>query len=207
MALQSYRAELDAVEALLAAKGFGPELYSNQFSHIRNAASPYTLGSEWRGMVGNVASADVQLALSWAAAVLPQTEDELAADELRALAVELEQLSSTIASAPLPPAMQAYASKQVKTLQAALRMYKVRGIAAIHDGVEQAFGAGQKAREALAAEAATAPEAASLVQKVNGVIERTMVACDGADRINKGSTALLSMAKGVRHLLDWSQSG
>lgn len=201
LAVQAYRAELDSVEIVLASLGFGPHLYKQQFDRIRDAASPYLLANEWRSMVGNVLPTDVRLALSWAAAVLPDDEDELAAAELTALSDEFDQLSEAISTANLPPAMQAYAAKQIKSLRAALRMYKVRGIAAIQESVEQSYGAAQKAQRTMAAEAATVPEACTFVQRVNGGIARAMKMCDSAEKIHKGGSALLTMAEGLQNLL------
>ncbi|WP_430422358.1 hypothetical protein [Methylibium petroleiphilum] len=201
LAVQAYRAELDSVEAVLASMGFGPHLYKKQFDRIRSAASPYSLGSDWRGMVGNVNPTDVRFALLWAAAVMPDHEDELEAAELTALAGEFDQLSEAIGAANLPPAMQAYASKQIKSLRAALRMYKVRGIAAIQESVEQSFGAAQKAQRAMAVEAASVPEARTFVQRVNGGIARAMTMCDSAEKMHKGGSALLTMAEGLQNLL------
>ena len=84
--MQAFRAELESVSALLAARGMPESLYQGQFTRVRNAASPTLMHGEWRGLVGNIDPPDVRLALGWAAHTLPSDESELAANELHDLA-------------------------------------------------------------------------------------------------------------------------
>lgn len=200
-AVQALKGELTSIEAVLESLGFESHLYRRQFDCIRTAAAPYSLGGTWSQMVSGVVTADVRLALSWAGAVLPDNEDELSADDLQELAKEFDQLSAAIKAANLPPAMQAYAAGQIKTLRAALKLYKVRGIAAIQESVERAFGAAQKAQRSMAAEAAASPEGRTFVERVNGGIARAMAMCDSVEKMHKGGSALLSMAEGLQKLL------
>lgn len=202
LALQAFRAEVETVVALLTAKGFSADLFASQFARLRHAASPTSINAEWRSMVGNISPSDVRLALAWAAASLPDDQPELLAADLQALTAEFDQLGAAIEGADLPPAMKAYAIKQLRTLRAALRMYNVRGITAVQEALEQAYGAASKAQPELAAEAGANPTAWGFVDKINGLITRTMGVCESVETMHKGGAAVLSMAKGFQGLLD-----
>jgi len=202
LALQAFRAELESVEALLAARGTPENLYRSQFLRIRNAASPTTMHQEWRGMVGNINPPDVRLPLGWAAYTLPSNESELAANDLHDLAAAFDELAATVEGASLPPVMKAYAAKQLRTLRSALRMYNVRGITVVHEALEQAFGAARKAQAELVVECAAQPAAKTVVDRLNAGIARAMRVCDDVDKARKGGSALLDMASGLQNLLE-----
>lgn len=207
LALQAFRAELESVAALLAARGVPENLYQSQFTRIRNATSPAIMHSQWNGILGNLNTPDVRIALGWAAHDLPGDESELAASDLHDLAAAFDELAATVESASLPPAIKAYAAKQLRTLRAALRMYNVRGIAVVHEALEQAYGAARKAQAELVVECAAAPEAKTILDRVNGGIARVMRVCDDLDKGRKGGSALLDMASGLQSLLETISKG
>jgi hypothetical protein len=202
LAMQAFRAELDLLTSQLAGSGLDAVLYHTQFARLKNAASPAQVQNGWQGIVGNIITPDVRLALAWAAAVLPDDEAELSRSERDALAAEFDELIESVANAELPPTMSAFATKQLRSLRNALRMYPVRGISAVHEGLEQTFGAAQRVHASVRTEAAAKPEVRSLFSRINAGIARAMVVCGEVEKAHKGGSALLEMAKGVETLLE-----
>ena len=202
LALQAVRSEIALLKARLESEGIPQELFHGQLERLRTIAAPTAMHGQWHGMVGNINPPDVRLAVGWAAVHLPDDEAELGSEALQGLIDEFDRLATDMVAADLPPAMRAYVAKQLRTLRSAFRMYRVRGIAVVHEALEQAYGAARKAQPAMAAESAAAPQARGFVAKVNGAISRALTVCDSVDKMRKGGSALLNMAEGLQKLLE-----
>lgn len=202
LAMQAFRAEVELAAVQLKGLDFDAALYKGQFKRLRNAALPAHSNAEWRGMIGNINQPDTRLALAWAAAVLPDDEAELPQAELDSLSAEFDSLAAALEDADLPPAMRDYATKQLRSLRSALQMYKVRGVAAVNESLEQAFGAAHRAAPAMKAEAASAPlKAKSYIERVNGFVSRSMTVLGEVERAHKGGSSMLSMAENLGKLI------
>lgn len=208
LAIQAVRAEVDRVAADLAARGVSEGLYVSQLKRLKDVASPVRLRTEWRGVVGNINPPDVRLALGWAAAYLPDDEETVPAAEATAWAAEFEELEAMAKAKDLPPAVSDYVMKQLRVLRAALGMYDVRGVAALHDGLEQAAGAALKARASIPAEVIdAAPASRTVLQRMNAAVMRMAKTCDLADKLHKGGTAAVELAKAAQIAYEVASGG
>lgn len=196
LVLRALQDEIDTLKVQLVARGLPEDLYAGQLARLRNAAAPAAIHSHWAGMVGNINTSDVRLVLQWAASVLPDDEAEAEAEQLDLLAADIDRLQAEIANAELPPAIYAFAVKQLRSLREALRLYRVRGVEPIRTAVEQALGAAAMAGEAMRAEAATAsPKARTAMQCVNDALGRAVRVCDDIVKVQGGASLMFDAAR------------
>ena len=85
------------------------------------------------------------------------------------------------------------------TPKAALRLYDVRGVKVVEEAIEQFAGAAMVARSTLKSEAATAtPAARGFMARANGLVTKVVEVLELAEKVKKGSGALIEMADTVR---------
>jgi hypothetical protein len=84
-------------------------------------------------------------------------------------------------------------------------MYRVRGAAAVKEGVEKAFGAALTAEPAVVEGEAATSAGRRFVNSVNAAIVRGLAMCESTDKIHKGGSAAFKLAQGVQKLLEWGK--
>jgi hypothetical protein len=199
-ALQALRGEVDLTIAGLEAFGLDPDLYSGKLGALRGAMAPRLLGSNWTAVAGPITDPETHTILGWAAHFMPK-EAEVPAETVAELQEAFQRLREGIDAAALPPAMRAYAERQLRALRVALSMHGIRGIAAVTEALETAYGVASRAAPEMAAEAAAAPEAAGFVNRVNAALARALEVCGSVDKVYKGGSAMISMAETVQKMI------
>ena len=206
--LQAIRAEIDLTTTALEAKGITPALYVDQFNRLRTVVSPAYFNASWSGLVGTINQPDTRLAIAWAAEVLPDNESEVSIEERSALLDEVSALLATLDGADLPPAVRSFIGKQLKNIQASLRMYDVRGVKVVAEAIEQFAGAAMVARSTLKSEVANAtPAARGFMARANGLVTKVVNVLELAEKVKKGSGALIEMADAVRIAIENMPTG
>lgn len=192
--------EVGLVETELRVAGVPEGLFSSQFGALRASLRPSRLGEGWGGVSNQVLDPVLLNALGWAAHFLPSEGDANLAG-LEGIKQECAELAAAVHAAALPAPVRAYAQRQIEQLQRAIRMYPVRGAAALSEAVESAYGAAAKAAPGLGAAAAGDPTSRGVLEKVNGVINRAIHVVDSVEKFRAGTTGMLQMANGLSKLI------
>lgn len=200
LGLQALRAELDLTAAGLNALEVPSELFAEKLFALKSSMAPRHLGGNWGGMAGPLVDSEAFTILGWAAHFMPK-EPELPEESLTELRKTLQELRSGLKTASLPPAIRAYAERQLSALERALAMYCIRGTSAVTDALETAYGVASRAKPMVAEEARANPEAAGVVNRVNVLLGRALEVCGSVDKAYKGGSALISMAEAVQKLI------
>ena len=203
MVMSGLRSELTLIEALLKAQRIPSELYAGQLSRYRGVSSTVMLNHQWNQLVGNIAPPDTRLALAWAAAILPNDEPDVPEGNLYEMEEAIRTLETELAKAgDLHAAVRAYVQRQVDIIRLALRMYRVRGVQAVREGLENALGVAHASLHAAKSEAQSSPEAEGFVNRVNGVLNHIVSAFDSTDKIAKGGRVMIEAAKAISDLIN-----
>lgn len=202
-AMLAFQDEIDALTAQLVAAGIPQECYHSQLRRLRDAAAPGTMRSSWDGLLGSVNPADVRLALLWSGAAPIAVEGAIPDEQLAALGKLLDELDEGFAGAGLPPTMSEYAAMMLRSLREALELHRIKGTAPLRTAVQHAYGATVSMGDALAAEVPEAsPSARSYIGRVNSMITRAVVVCRDVDIVNKGGSAMVTMAEKLQIALN-----
>lgn len=200
---QALRAELAATKALLLAKSVKSSMLEPCFSRMALAATAGGLHKEWPGYRGNLIGPEIRLALEWAAWALSSDEDDLSAEAISALVAELDELEAAARADGVSPYVRELCLRCASQIRSALRVYRVRGLAALADALQTTAGAMVSSKSIVATEVASGtPETRSVVSKLKGVFDGLVKTAEGLDRINKGIEAAKNVYKSLSEV--WS---
>lgn len=183
--LMALRSELALVRTMLDTVGVAPALTSPAFERLREAASPTYLATPWRNHASNVLAPECMKVFEWAAwSLRGQDEAEKAVEQLNALRDELEALEAALTEADLSPYLRDFIQRQVATIRAALRLYKVQGARPVKDAVNEVMGAiAMESRQLNEAMADVPPESKGVLVKMGDAINKAAELCDSVDKV------------------------
>lgn len=138
--LQALRAEIAATSKALVAMGCTSEMLHPSFGRLSDVASPSRINTEWRGYRGNLLSPEVRLPLLWAAWAMPKEEGDIDQSSRDALLADIAALERSAVVAGVSPFIAELARRQSVALRAALRLYGIRGVAAMDDAIQSVAG-------------------------------------------------------------------
>lgn len=167
--------------------GAPAKLTSPAFERLRDVAAPGQLHSNWHGHRGNITSPDCSKVFEWAEwALREDAERDMPADDMQELQAELASLEAALKDAEVSPYLRDFIQRQVDTIRAALRVYRVQGARPLQDALQKVAGAYTVEGTRVEAEHAAAPAAAQgLFAIVSGVIKKTADLCDNLGKVGK----------------------
>lgn len=201
--LQAYRGELAATRAALVAQGCTDQMLEPAFARLAEVSSPAVMHSEWRGMRSPITAAEVRITLAWAAWAMPDQESQLEVQALKALSDDIDELEASAKADGVSPFMRALALRNVALMRSALRVYGIRGVAAVNDALQTAAGAAVAQRPIIEAEVANGtPQTKTVASRLRSVMDVAVKAAEGVDKFNKGIEAGKSVYKVLREVWD-----
>lgn len=192
--LQALRGEIAATLAELRSRGCTDEMLQPAFARLAEVASPVGMHSEWRGMRSPITAAEVRITLAWAAWALPDQEAELEVQALKALSEDIDELERSANAEGVSQFMRALALRNVALMRSALRVYSIRGVAAVNDALQTAAGTAVIQRPIIEAEVANgSPQTKTVASRLRSVMNGAVKAAEGIDKLHKGIEAAKSV--------------
>ena len=188
--LMALRSEITLTRQRLDAIGVPMNLTSPAFERLRQMAAPGQLHSSWHGHRGNIQPPECRKVFEWAEwaewALRDEDEGDMPAEDMTALREKLAALEAALQDTEMSPYLHDFIQRQVDTIRAALRVYRVQGARPLKDAMRKVVGDLQVEDKRLRAEAAEASdEAKGVLRQAGEVIEKTAEVCDNLDKIGK----------------------
>lgn len=207
--LQAMRSEMGLLRSKLQAIGAPEDLMHPGFSRLRDICSTTYLNQSWSGLREQASRPENKLSFAWANWVLrDDSEEEMPAEELAALQGEIDSLEASLHETEMTPYLRGFIQRQIDTIRAALKVYRVQGVKPIEEALHQVAGAYTIEKSRVEAEHAQASEPAkSLFARAGAVIKKTAEVADNLDKIRKAGEGAYTLAASVGPLLvTWGQS-
>lgn len=201
--LQALRSEIDLLRSRLAENDIPEDLMHPGVTRLRNITSTTYINNEWRGLADEVSRPENRLSIAWAKwALRDEDEDDMPAEEMAALLSELDSLESSLKQAEMTQYLRAFIQRQLESIRAALRIYRVQGVKPIEEALHQVAGACMLQKSRIESEYAAADEPTrSVIKRTGEVIEKTAKVADNLDKIRKFGEGAWSLASNVGPLL------
>jgi hypothetical protein len=203
LALHALRAEITLVEQQLAAMNVPAEAYAAWLSRCRNGCSITRLHQTTKTIMDDVGRPEVALVLEWASwALRAEDENELDQATLDDLLAQMADLEAALRTAPLTPYGRGFVERQIATIKAAIRLYRVKGGKALRDGFGNVAAAYKIEEAAITREVAQAPEEGkSVVSRLFEGVKKVGELCDATSKIHAGIDSAVAMGHSVLPLI------
>lgn len=201
--LMALRQQIDFTRVRLDDRGVPGDLTSPGFERLKAVASPTNINSGWNGHRASMTAPDTRHAFMWAAWVLrDEDEGDMSAEDATALRDEIEALEDALRTADLPPYLRDFLGRQVDTIRAALRLYRIQGVRPLHEAMQKVAGSFSIEGGRVRAEAATAsPEGRTVMKQASEMLAKLAHACDSLDKVMKLGNGLGEAAASISRLL------
>lgn len=167
--------QLDACEDLLKPKGVPDSLHSVQFEKLRTALSPTQVNGSWT-RISEICTEDTLVVLRWASWAIGSLEEPIAADDLKELIRNLNELDTLIAEPGLPDSLKSLIQKNAREIREAIELYPIIGANGLRQAANSFFGEAFTQQDTLKA-ASESPDADTreafekLLETVKGVVD------------------------------------
>jgi hypothetical protein len=188
--------EIAHLGVLLRDRGVPAALYQTHLVQLKSVTSTRHMHSHWEEIAKMVREEQVVM-LQWAEFVLGPDGSADIAEEVTALAVEIDRLISDIEGSNLPSQLRLFALRHLRAIRSALWNYKVSGTERLRDAMQSINGISGHESAILSEVAQGLPEQErSIMQRVGKVVGDVANACDIATKI-QGGYALAATAATV----------
>jgi hypothetical protein len=131
--------EIDAMVAQMGATHFSEHLYLKPAKGMRNASTPTAIGGQARSIKG-ACSEPVRNGLEYCAEALPDEEERIDPETIKALDSLVAELKTLVGQADLPDHLRHLVQRHIDLLQRALDALPIKGIKALIEAVLAASG-------------------------------------------------------------------
>ena len=139
--LVGLRNEIEFVRIQLLQREVPLQLTNPGFDRLKEVAAPARLHTAWSSMRGNVQAPECRQAFVWAEWVLrDDAESDLPDEEMHTLEAELEGLEAGLQEVEMSPYLRDFVQRQVDTIRAALRLYRVQGARLLQEALTKIAG-------------------------------------------------------------------
>lgn len=201
--VMALRSEIKLARDRLDAIGVPTQLTSPAFERLSHVASPGLLHSTWNNHRGNIQSPEVRKIFEWVAwALRDDDEADMTPEDMRQLMTELDSLEVALQDAEMAEYLRDFIKRQIDAIRSALQMYGVNGVQPIQDALQKVVGAYATQQKPLAQAYETAePDAKSVFQRTNGMIERVAKVADNLSKIKKAGEDVFAVGSVVSSLV------
>ena len=201
--LMALNNEIDAVRAALVARKANQLMLEPAFKRMKQAAEFSRLGSPWKDFHGNIITPEVRCALAWVAWAMPDEEDPIAAEALKAMLADIEALEEHATVEGVSPFIRELALQTANSLRAGLTIYGVQGIAALGDAMQKIAGSVVLQDAHIEAEAKSAtPQTRKVLERMKAAMERIAKTADAADKWHKRVESIANIYDKAAALID-----
>lgn len=201
--LMALNNEIDAVRAALVARKANQLMLEPAFKRMKQAAEFSRLGSPWKDFHGNIITPEVRCALAWVAWAMPEEEDPIAVEALKAMLADIEALEEHATVEGVSPFIRELALQTANSLRAGLTIYGVQGIAALGDAMQKIAGSVVLQDAHIEAEAKNAtPQTRKVLERMKAAMERVAKTADAADKWHKRLESIASIYDKAAALID-----
>lgn len=133
-AMQAAVAEVRLVDAHLEELGAPPDLFSTASTQLREAFSPARSAAAYKDVAMPLMQGTVLNPLAWASWVIRDfNSPDIAGPELEALVASVDEQEKLLKGGGLSLPIRRLLERQIRELRIALRLYTVKGAAAVQD--------------------------------------------------------------------------
>ncbi|SFW74501.1 hypothetical protein [Luteibacter sp. UNCMF366Tsu5.1] len=162
--------EIDAMVAQMRATHFSEHLYLKPAKGMRNASAPTAIGGQARSIKG-ACSEPVRNGLEYCAEALPNEEERVSPESIKALENLVAELKALVAQADIPDHLRHLVQRHIDLLQAALDALPIKGVKSL---IEAALAASGQLGYLAAEDADKTTDAdPEIREKVLGMLKRT----------------------------------
>lgn len=207
--LQATRSEIELLRLRLHALGVPEDLMYVGMTRLRNYTNVANINAGWNSFREDSAKPENRLAFSWANWTLRDEEEDVMPDEeLASLKGELDALEEGVQDTDMTPYLRGFIQRQIDSIRAALRVYRVKGVKPIEEALKHVAGAYIVEKSHVEAEYTKASEPAkSVFARVGAAIKKAADIADSLDKIRKSGEGAYTLAASVAPvLLTWAHS-
>jgi hypothetical protein len=189
--------ELIHLSQLLREHGIPDAIYANHLASLRSITSTRYLHGNWQSMAGMVKE-EYLTSLQWAGYLLGSDSSADAEGQVDALAAQIDQLIAEVTGSALPPSLQRFVLRNLRSIRDALWRYKVAGAGPLREAMQGINGTPQSELNSVRSATQDLPEAeAGILQRVGAMITTVANVCDVATKLDGGFELAKTAAKAL----------
>jgi len=189
--------ELIHLNQLLREHGVPDAIYSNHITNLRSIASTRYLHGNWQS-IASMVKEEYLTSLKWAGHLLGPNSSADAEDQVDALAAQIDELIAAVLTSALPPNLQRFVLRNLRSIREALWQYKVSGAAPLREAMQGINGTSPSELNSMRSAAQELPEEeAGIMQRVGAIITSVAEVCDVATKLEGGFELSKAAAKAL----------
>lgn len=189
--------ELIHLSELLREHSVPEAIYADHFASLRSIAGTRYLHGNWQS-IASLVKEEYLTSLKWSGYVLgpdPSADAETQIDEL---ASQIDQLINEVTDSAMPPSLQRFVLRNLRSIHDALWRYKVAGAGPLREAMQGINGIPPSELNAVHSAAQDLPAAeAGILKRVGAMINTVANVCDVAGKLNGGFELAKAAAKAL----------